>query len=223
MPPKTSRYPVWSAKAITIAAILVVASIYVLVFWLSYSSIIVEFQITLMVIAIALFAFLAIGLYKGVRLERPHVEQPVYKPLRSDSTPSVISNKSKSRAPTSAQSSTGSSFMQFLLEGLGNLGGGIGGDDLAGCLTSILVWIGIAILFVIILPLLAEIVWATIFVLLLAFYWIFYKAFRLVFAKSRMCRGQLLLSIRYSLLYTVLYTGWLAVVLWIGRYGLSRG
>ncbi len=220
MPPKTSRYPVWSAKAITIIAILAVASIYVLVFWLSYSSIIVELQITLMVIAIVMFAFLSVGLYKGVRLERPHIEQPVYKPLRSGSTSSPSSDQSESAA--SNKSSTGGNVLQFMFESLGNVGD-IGGNDLAGCLTSILVWVGIAILFVVILPILAEIVWATVFVLILAFYWIFYKAFRLVFAKSRMCRGQLLLSIRYSLLYTVVYTGWLAVVLLIGRYGLSRG
>jgi hypothetical protein len=48
---------------------------------------------------------------------------------------------------------------------------------------------------------------------LLALYWMFYRALKLVFDKTSVCRGQWMPSLGYALLYTVLYTGWLFLLL----------
>lgn len=64
---------------------------------------------------------------------------------------------------------------------------------------------------------LAQLVVAVLPLMAAALYWIFYRALRLVFAKSRTCQGQLLRSMEYALLYTACYTGWIFAVLWMGH------
>ncbi len=216
-----SRYPIWSARTILYISIPVVATTIVLVFWISHSSPFVEFQITLLVIAIVLFAFLTLGLYRGARLERPHRESPTYTPLGRTGQPS--------EAKAKPSSGSGWSFVGDLLRGvdlphidLHLSNGSAGGDDLVGCLMSIVAWIVIAIVAVVLLWVLAQVLWATLFVAIAVLYWVFYRALRVVFAWSRLCQGKLLRSMGYSLLYTVLYTGWIFGVIWISRLALGR-
>jgi hypothetical protein len=54
---------------------------------------------------------------------------------------------------------------------------------------------------------------------------VFYLALRQVFARSRVCRGNLGKSVGYALLYTALYTGWLFALVWIahGLFGPRLG
>jgi hypothetical protein len=52
---------------------------------------------------------------------------------------------------------------------------------------------------------LANMVWGIIFVLAVIVYWIFYRALRLAFIKSRSCKGKVLLSLGYGLMYTIMY------------------
>lgn len=226
MPPsRGSRYPIWSARAFALLSIPVVAVISVLVFWISHSSPFVEFQITLLVIALVLFTFLTLGLYLGVRIERPHREALVYTP------PARAERSARQREPsrqTPSSSGHGWAAVFDLFRGLdlGNIdltpGDGGGGDDLLGCVGSILAWIALAIVATVVLWLLAQVLWATAVVLVAALYWVFYRALRVVFAHSRTCQRKLRLSAGYGLLYTVLYTGWMFALLWIGRLVLSR-
>jgi hypothetical protein len=98
------------------------------------------------------------------------------------------------------------------------------GDDLVGCLVTIVLWIGLLILLVVLLWVLAQVI-AALPVLAMALYWIFYRALRVVFAKSRSCKGQLRRSMGYGLLYTAAYVGWIFVLLWMGGLlyaGLDR-
>jgi len=218
-PIRGSRYPIWSARAIALISIPVVVSITVLVFWISYSPAYVELQITLQVIAAVLFAFLTLGLYRGVRLKRPHREPLSFTPL------------SQSAGASGAQPSRGDLLefaARFMAEmrpphidlDVGDAAGGA--DDLLGCLVSIVVWIVASIVLAFLLWLLAQVLWATLFVLIAALYWLFYRALRIVFARSRLCQGRLLLSLRYALVYTMLYTGWMFGLLWLGRFALPR-
>src|SRR5688572_20119222 len=61
---------VWSIKTITVVAIFVVLLTAVSVFTLGKRSLFHETELTLAIIAAGLFVFLAVGLYRGVRVRR---------------------------------------------------------------------------------------------------------------------------------------------------------
>jgi hypothetical protein len=213
-----SRYPIWSVRAIVLISLPVVAVVTLLVFWISHSSPYVEFQITLLVVAIILFVFLATGLYRGVRLERPQRDAPRFEPL-----------------PTRNALPDGTPVSTDVLDGIGHslsgvqlphidldLSDGFGGDDVAGCLVSIVAWIVVTIALAFLLWLAAQALWIALFALVVALYWVFYRALRVVFARSRQCRTKWLPSLATSLLYTTLYAGWVFVVIWISRLVWGR-
>jgi len=218
-PVRGSRYPIWSARAIALVSLPVVIIIIVLVFWISHSPAFVELQITLQVIAAVLFAFLTLGLYRGVRLERPHREPLSFTPL-GQSTGSPETKPSRGEALELVFRIMAEMRPPRIDLDMGDAPGGA--DDLLGCLASIVIWIVASIVLAFLLWLLAQVLWATLFVLIAALYWLFYRALRIVFARSRLCKGKLLLSMQYGLLYTVLYTGWIFGLLWLGRFALPR-
>ena len=192
--PKRKRYPVWSVKTITALAVFVLAVTAASVFLLGKRSIFYETELTLAIIAAALFLFLSVGLYHGVRVKRrdvPGVDTSGI-PLKEvgDSFPDVSN----------------------VLDGID------GGDE--GCLAALLalgiaILAGIALLFLLWLLLnLGIVLWVF---LLAALSWVFYLALRQVFAKSRVCKGNLPASLGYALAYTLLYTGWLFALVWIAH------
>jgi len=83
------------------------------------------------------------------------------------------------------------------------------GDGIGGLILSILLWIGMTILFFILLILLEAVFWISIFIILAMLYWLFFRALKLVFSKSKLTQGNLKKSIVYSFIYSVLYLGWI--------------
>jgi hypothetical protein len=106
----------------------------------------------------------------------------------------------------------------FELPDLGGFDLGIDGDE--GCLGALVglvlaVVVGILLVFVLwILMYLGIVLWLF---LLMAVAWVFYLALRQVFAKSRVCQGNLRASLGHALLYTLLYTGWLFALVFIAQ------
>ncbi|MGE5138178.1 MAG: hypothetical protein ACM3JD_01840 [Rudaea sp.] len=101
--------------------------------------------------------------------------------------------------------------------GFGGDGGGDGGgcgDDLAGLVVGIIVAILAVVAFAILIWLLAQF-FAALPVFIAVLFWIFYRALRVVFARSHACQGRLLKSAGFGLLYTVLYTSWTFILLFI--------
>jgi hypothetical protein len=182
---------VWSISTITTYALVVIGLTAILVYVLGKRSVFFETELTLGIIAAALFAFLTIGLYHGVRIRR--------RDLPSATMPEV---------PTP----------DFELPDLGGFDLGIDGDE--GCLAVLVglvlaVIVGILLVFALwILLYLGIVLWVF---LLMAVAWVFYLALRQVFAKSRVCKGNLRASVGYALLYTLLYTGWLFALVFIAQ------
>ena len=191
------HYPVWSIKSIAWLTVLTLACVATIVAVSGERSLIVELEWTLGVVAAALFALLAVGLYRGARLretQAPAAE--LTKVDLSDWQPDV---------------STVPDFDCPL-----DIADG-GGDEL-GCLGVILG----ALLAIIAFVLFAGLLWAflqfaaiVIFIVMTAIYWVLHLALRQVFAHSEDCRGKLLRSLGFASLYTVLYTGWLFGLLMI--------
>jgi hypothetical protein len=194
---------VWSIKTITVVGLCVVALTATCVFLFGKRSIFRETELTLGLVSAGLFVFLAIGLYRGVRVKR--------RDLPAVDVPNVSVGDMADALPDGLSS------------GL-DLASGI--DDLEGCAGAIVALILAVVVGIFLVALLWFLLNAGIVVwvfLLAATSSVFYLALRQVFAKSRVCRGRLGPSLGYALLYTVLYTGWLFALVMIaeGLFGES--
>ena len=96
--------------------------------------------------------------------------------------------------------------------GIFNLDGG-----LVGCLVGILIWLLAAVVIGSLVFLFAN----TFAFLIALVFWIFYNAFRKVYQHSGRCHGKLWESIRVGLSYTLLYTGWLVLVVYLFKEALE--
>jgi len=137
--------------------------------------------LSLGIIATALFLFMTYGLYTGIGLIDNFPKFREFK--RGD----IIGNT----APTFDSPSL-------------DVGDGIG-----GLIISILLWIGMTILIIILLIFLEAIFWFSLFIILTTLYWIFFRALKFVFNKSKETKGNIGISAVYSLAYTLLYVGWI--------------
>jgi len=160
------------------------------VFVLGHKSVFVELKRTLIVISILLFLFLTIGLYKGIRIKNDPLITGKWQFFRGLDIFDVGSHLD---------------VLEFA-------------DGIVTFILSLILWLILSAVLLILILVLANVIWGAIFILGIIVYWVFYRAFRLVFLKSRICQGNLVLSLRYSLWYTFLYTGWIYVLVLSSRY-----
>lgn len=78
-----------------------------------------------------------------------------------------------------------------------------------------LAWLFATIIIAVLFGLFSTIVWALFMILVFIFSWIVYRAVRLVFIKSYLCKRNFIKSVLYAALYTFLYCGWLYGVVWL--------
>ena len=89
------------------------------------------------------------------------------------------------------------------------------GDGIGGLILSILLWIGMSILFIVLLVIFEVVFWFSLFIILAMLYWIFFRALKFVFSKSKETKGDIGISAVYSLTYTLLYTGWIFGIVYL--------
>jgi hypothetical protein len=143
--------------------------------------------LSLGIIATALFLFMTYGLYKGIGL----IDN--FPKFRNFKTGDLIANSSAT--PTVEIPSVG--------------------DGIGGLILSILLWIGMSILFVVMLIVLEAVFWFSLFIILAMLYWIFFRALKFVFNKSKDTKGDIGISAVYSLTYTLLYVGWIFGIVYL--------
>ena len=143
--------------------------------------------LSLGIIATALFVFMTYGLYTGIGL---------------------IDNFPRFRN-FQAGDLTGSASPTIDMPSI-DVGEGIG-----GLILSILLWIAMSILFVVLLIVLEAVFWFSLFIILAMLYWIFFRALKFVFNKSKDAKGDIGISAVYSLTYTLLYVGWIFGIVYL--------
>lgn len=89
------------------------------------------------------------------------------------------------------------------------------GDGIGGLLVSILLWIGMSTLFIVLLIVLEVVFWFSLFIILAMLYWLFFRALKFVFSKSKETKGDIGISAVYSLAYTLLYVGWIFGIVYL--------
>ena len=143
--------------------------------------------LSLSIIGTALFVFMTYGLYKGIGL--------------TDNFPKFRQFKT---GDFIAQSGTTPDLPSIEV-----------GDGIGGLIMSILLWIGMTILIFLLLILLEAFFWISIFIILAMLYWIFFRALKFVFSKSTETKGEIGISVVYSITYTILYLGWIFGIVYL--------
>ena len=187
------HYPVWSVKSIAWLGLGTLVLTLAIVAAVGRQSLIVELEWTLSIVSAALFLMLLIGLYRGVRLREG--DQPALgldKGEIADWIPDGNSMPDLSSA----------------IDGFD-----VGDDGCLGAIVGFLLSIVVMLVLVGLLWLFLQVAAIVLFVVVAAIYWILHLALRQVFAHSPDCHGNLARSLGYASLYTLLYTGWLFVLL----------
>lgn len=87
--------------------------------------------------------------------------------------------------------------------------------ELADGCENIIAWTFVTIVIGLLLFFFGSIIWFSIVSLLAILYWIFFRGLRLVFKKSKICRGDLVQSLKFAIIYTLLSTSWLVTIFFI--------
>jgi hypothetical protein len=130
-----------------------------------------------------LFALMSYGLYFGLKLK--------------DNIGKLTDHIDAKKLP---DFSGGTPDVSELIEGMGGISEGLGGFLFAILAAFILLLLGWAIVLV---------SWYLIIFLAAMLYWIFFRAIRLVLKYSMRCKGNVVLSLQYSLVYTFFYLSWM--------------
>jgi uncharacterized membrane protein len=162
-----------------------------LVFALGHKSIFVELNISLAIISGCLFLFTTAGLYIGVKVQQEKKEKVRDK----------VEEKMSDVHARDILEASPDIPLDFDIP-----------DDPISLILAILGWIALTIGVTIVLANLFTFLWGGIASLAVMIYWVFYKALRRIFAKSRKCMGSIKLSLLYGVYYTVLYCGWIYFV-----------
>ena len=185
------RYRVLSVNTVSLLCALVAGVIAASVYFFGHRSFFVETERTLTLIAATLFLFLAIGLYHGVRFRKRDVPTFAPRNVAFEDVGHTDWNVSDIDCPIDAV------------------------DDAGGCVGAIAtVLIGVLIVCVAIFG-----TWLAVNAGLFLFAassfaigWVFYRALRQTFARSRQCKGNLLASLQWAAFYSLLYVGWLFAI-----------
>jgi hypothetical protein len=183
---KKIRYPLLSARILTLLSVITIIVVSIIFIIFGHKSFLVELEWSVGIISLCLFLFLSIGLYKGVRIKNEPIVKGKWKPLKGSDAMDLLSCVPDLPLPWE-----------------------IGAEGCGGIILAIVAWLIFTVVALILLYLLANVLWGLIFIFAVVVYWIFYRALRQVFIKSRICKGKAGLSIGYALLYTTLYTGWI--------------
>jgi len=134
-------------------------------------------------VSIMLFVLMSYGLYFGLKVK--------------DNIGKLTDHIDIKKLP---DFSGGPPDISALIEGVGSIAEGLGGFIFAILAALILILFGWAIVLV---------SWYLIIFLAAMLYWIFFRATRLVLKYAMRCKGNLALSLQYSLFYTFLYSSWM--------------
>lgn len=145
---------------------------------------------SLAIIGTALFLFLTYGLYKGVDVVD---DFPKYRNFKS-----------------------GEFYSGELPLDVGIPDADVG-DGCEGVVVAILTWIAITIVLFLFLILLEVVFWVSLFVIIMMLYWLFFRALKLVFSKSKDTQGDFGISALYAFGYTALYIGWIFGIVYLSE------
>lgn len=159
----------------------------------SHRSLLTNSVLTTTILSATFFSFIAVGLYRGIKIKHDFKNNWVEYLFQSDYTPVI------------------SSFPDVDIPDLG-------GDDLGSIIVSIIAWILISIFALALLWIISNVFVSIIMVFVGMLYWIFFRALCLVFRHSAKSKGNVLACIRIGVTYTLLYNFWIYGIFFLADY-----
>lgn len=89
------------------------------------------------------------------------------------------------------------------------------GEGIFGIIFSLILWFIMAFAISYLAWAFGTIIWFSILAFIAMLYWIFFRALRLVFKKSSICKGNLTTSIFYGIGFTILYNFWIYLIIFM--------
>lgn len=89
------------------------------------------------------------------------------------------------------------------------------GDGIGGFILSIILWVAMTFFIIILLLLLEAVFWFSLFIILTTLYWIFFRALKFVFSKSKDTKGDIPISAVYAMTYSILYLSWIFGIVYL--------
>jgi hypothetical protein len=176
---------------------LVIITVVILSVWFSgkadHRSLFQNSILSTSVLAGAFFLFITVGLYSGLKLK--------------DNIGNILNKERIQRYADKTPKFNGFEFDPPDV-----------GDGIGGTILSILAWIVISILLIFLSYFFGLFFWSSVFLLGAILYWIFFRAFRLVFKNSGKCKGNILKSLVFGLIYSFLYISWMYGIIFMIKY-----
>lgn len=146
------------------------------------------------ILSVAFFLFLAVGLYKGIKLK--------------DNLGKITDKIKIEKIPDLSGAAEFPSYIDIP----------DAAEGIAMVLLGISVWLLFSVLIILFIWFFGALLWPMILVFAAMLYWIFFRALRLVFKNSNKCKGNLTTSIAYGLGYTTLYNFWIYGIILTTHY-----
>jgi hypothetical protein len=190
--------PVIKGKSVFIISVIVIIVICISVYFTgvhAHRTISQNYFISLSIISFWVFAFLSFCLFKGFSIVNNFYKFKDFKTGDFIPYPKV---------------STVNSIGEFIDLDID--------DGCFGAIVTYVLWFLVSVFVVVMLVFLDFAIWFSLFIILIALYWVFLRAIRIVLRKSRVTQGDIVKSLTYGFLYTLLYTGWLYGVVIVADY-----
>jgi hypothetical protein len=182
-------------KNIFIISIIVIIST-VLCIWIyglgEHQTVIENSFISTSILSITFFLFIAIGLYKGVKLK--------------DNLGKITDQFDLKKIEHLKEFSSSEGIDSPDI-----------GEGIIGIILSVIFWIIATVVFGYLFFIFGAIIWITILTFMAMLYWVFFRALRLIFKKGNKCKGYLQKSIFYGICYTILYNFWIYGIILIAN------
>jgi len=189
-------------STISISFVIAVLTTVILVFILGKKSFFTELQISVGIISLILFFIMYLGLYFGYGIKKAQ-----FKDLKEQIIDYLKTRKLKADLST--------------LSGVDGVAGLLG-EGLIGVIIIFVLGILVAGIFILLFVFLIEYMVGIVAGIFIFINFIIYISLKKVFKYSIICKGSFLKSLIYSTKYTVLYSGWIFVIIWIMKYKLWK-
>jgi hypothetical protein len=191
-----SNYKIINSKN-TFIITLIVISLTILSVWFfglgSHRSVFKNSLLSTTLLSAAFFLFISVGLFRGTKLK--------------DNLGKITDRFDTKKIDfiKDASIDSGSSFPDV-------------GEGILGVLISLILWLIIAIVISYLFWAFGAILWISILTFVAMLYWIFFRALRLVFKKSTVCKGSYSKSLGYAFSFTILYNFWIYALILMTKF-----
>lgn len=190
-----SNYKILNSRNIFIITLIII-SLTVISVWIfgidNHASLFKNSLLSTTILSLAFFLFISIGLYRGAKIK--------------DNLGKITDRFDEKKLDF---------LKEIFIDSDSSGPDSDWGEGIIGIIISLILWFIIAVIISYLCWLFGAIIWFSILTFIAMLYWIFFRAMRLVFKKSSICRGNLVNSVLYGFSFTILYNFWIYAIIFM--------